>query len=424
MDSTKIIDNMSAALAAESNASRALTPARLLLQAMIEGRVILHEEWHSLDEVAQRQILEAATTEELLPRLAEARLLTDYQAGRVLAGGMNHLVFGNYRILDRIGCGGMGVVYRGEHVLMRRPVALKVLQTPPEQGDILLKRFFAEMRVLARVQHPNIVGALDAGVRLAGEHETQNFHYLVMEYVIGTNLEQMVESAPLSVSHACELIYQMASALDETHRHDLIHRDIKPSNILETPDGVGKLLDFGLALHFGRRRLTNPGTLLGTLSYMAPEQAADSANVDIRADIYGLGATLYFSSHRQAPVQLARHLDASGRGSAHATPTGRAGPAADVPVELETVIRRMMAHQTREPLSDAAVGDARFVAFRYSRGQLRLAAGQERLVHHAPRCQRPDADAARGAAHSDRGRRSAGAPRLQDFSASRGFRVP
>src|SRR5262249_46262769 len=147
------------------------------------------------------------------------------------------------------------------------------------------------------------VAALDAGTPPPAPHETQSLHYLVMEYVVGANLERMVEKAPLSVSHASELIYQMASALEETHRHKLIHRDIKPSNILETTEGVGQLLDFGLAMHFGRRLLTDPGTLLGTLSYMAPEQVADSGAVDIRADIYGLGATLYFSLTGKSPFQ-------------------------------------------------------------------------------------------------------------------------
>ena len=103
------------------------------------------------------------------------------------------------------------------------------------------------------------------------------------------------------MARACDLIYQIAGALEETHRCHLIHRDIKPSNILVTEDDVAKLLDFGLALHFGRRRLTNPGTLLGTLSYMAPEQAVDSGNVDIRADIFGLGATLFFGLTGQPP---------------------------------------------------------------------------------------------------------------------------
>ena len=345
MDSTRIIDTTLGVHEAAKSGSTALTPARALLQGLIDRSVILLEEWQSLDESVRQQILDATESETLLPRLAEARLLTEFQAGRIHAGGMSHLVFGNYRILDRIGAGGMGVVYRGEHILMRRPVAIKVLQTPPEQGEILLKRFFAEMRVLARVQHPNIVAALDAGVRLASDLDVQNFHYLVMEYVVGTNLEQMVEKAPLSVSHACELAYQMASALDETHRHELIHRDIKPSNILETPEGVAKLLDFGLALHFGRRRLTNPGTLLGTLSYMAPEQVADSTTVDIRADLYGLGATLYFgltgkppfNSHGPWTHQVAARLTQP--------PPDVRVLRGDVPAELEAVIRRMMAHE-------------------------------------------------------------------------------
>jgi response regulator RpfG family c-di-GMP phosphodiesterase len=326
----------------------AASPARSLLQGMLDCGVILQEEWQALDGGLRQTILETTSGEQLLPLLVEARLVTDYQAGRALAGGMHHLVLGNYRILDRIGSGGMGMVYRGEHRLMRRPVALKVVQVPPNQGEIVLKRFSAEMRVLARIQHPNIVGALDAGIRLAGAHETQNSHYLVMEYITGANLEQMVEKAPLSVAHACELMYQMASALDETHRHELIHRDIKPSNILETPDGIGKLLDFGLALHFGRRRLTDPGTLLGTLSYMAPEQVSDSASVDIRADIHGLGATLYYSLTGRPPFlsqgpwarQVAARLS-------EPPPDVRA-LRTDASPELAAVIRRMMAHQRED----------------------------------------------------------------------------
>lgn len=344
MDSDKIIEKPNAVFAPDAGGS----PARALLQQMIKSRVILIEEWHSLHEAAQREILTAKDAQELLPRLAQARLLTDFQAGRVLAGGMNQLVFGNYRILDRIGSGGMGVVYRGEHVLMRRPVALKVLQTPPEQSEILLKRFFAEMRVLARIQHPNIVGALDAGMRPAGEHDNRNYYYLVMEYVVGVDLERMVSKAPLSVSRACELIYQVASALDETHRHSLIHRDIKPSNILETPEGVGKLLDFGLALHFGRRRLTNPGTLLGTISFMAPEQVSDAGSVDIRADIYALGATLYFSLTGKAPFDSQGSLTQMVAARLTQPPPDVRALRPDVPTELDAVIRRMMAHQRED----------------------------------------------------------------------------
>ena len=235
-------------------------------------------------------------------------LLTDYQAARVLAGGgMHNLVFGNYRILERLGVGGMGVVYRGEHILMRRPVAIKVLQSSrrPRRGfaQALFDRNARarahpppEYRPRPRCGPPQARRPRNAHVALSGDGICRP----------APTSKTWSRDEPLSVARACDLIYQIAGALDETHRHHLIHRDIKPSNILVTEDNVAKLLDFGLALHFGRRRLTNPGTLLGTLSYMAPEQAVDSANVDIRADIFGLGATLYFGFDRASPPSRPR----------------------------------------------------------------------------------------------------------------------
>ena len=324
--------------------------ARGLLQRLIETGIILLEEWQALAEELRHRLLDAPTCEELLPLLTEANLLTSYQASRVLAGGMDQLVLGNYRILERIGVGGMGVVYRGEHMLMRRPVAIKALQVSTDDDEILLKRFFVEMRVLARMRHPNIVSALDAGRHKPAAHETGHMHYLVMEYITGKNIEDLAEQECLSVARACDLIYQIAGALEETHRCHLIHRDIKPSNILVTPDNVAKLLDFGLALHFGRRRLTHPGTLLGTMSYMAPEQAVDSANVDIRADIFGLGATLFFGLTGQAPFAAEGNLtqQIASRFTQPAPDVRR--HRADVPSELEAVIRRMMAHHRDDRL--------------------------------------------------------------------------
>src|SRR5262249_22305273 len=128
-----------------------------------------------------------------------------------------------------------------------------------------------------------------------------SLYYLVMELVPGVNLEKYVETeAPLAPARACALIYQVAAALTESHKHYLIHRDIKPSNIMVTPDGQAKLLDFGLARNF-RNHLTEPGTVLGTLEYMAPEQAADARAVDIRTDLYSLGGTLFWCLTRRPP---------------------------------------------------------------------------------------------------------------------------
>src|SRR5262249_54022240 len=155
-------------------------------------------------------------------------------------------------LVEEIGSGGAGVVYRAEHILLRRPVAIKVLRGIPDGDDTLLRRFFAEMRALARVRHPNVVWAPDSGTVNADNSADGVRHFLVMEYIAGANLESMAANNPMPIPQACELIFQIAGALDETHKLNLVHRDIKPSNILITPQGIAKLLDFGLALHFGR----------------------------------------------------------------------------------------------------------------------------------------------------------------------------
>ena len=325
-----------------------LTHGQVLLQHLFEAGVILMDDWQTLREDLRQVIRSAKTIDTLLPLLAESDLLTEYQASRVNAGDSHQLVLGNYRILDRIGSGGMAVVYRGEHSLLRRPVAIKVVQSPTGQDQIVLQRFFTEMRSLARIRHRNIVWALDAGTFKASGHGVHDLHFFVMEHIKGLNLEQLVANGPLSISQACDLIYQIASALDETHKLNLIHRDIKPSNILLAPDGTAKLLDFGLALHFGRRRLTMPGTLLGTLNYMAPEQVADAANVDIRADIYGLGATLYFCLTGNPPFPTHGHLTQQVASRLTQAPPELRAQRPEISADLESITRRMMAHHRDE----------------------------------------------------------------------------
>src|SRR5262249_17453908 len=165
----------------------------------------------------------------------------------------------------------------------------------------------------------------------------------VMEYVEGTDLEELVpKGGPLPVALACELAWQVASALSEAHAHGLVHRDIKPSNVLVTAGGEAKLLDFGLAQDF-RCRLTEPGVLMGTLDYMAPEQAHDAAKVDIRADLYGLGGVLYwcltgqppFPPQGPAPLEIARRLT-------QAPPSVRTRRP-EVPASLDAVLNRLLA---------------------------------------------------------------------------------
>jgi len=198
---------------------------------------------------------------------------------------------GSYRILGLLGAGGMGRVYRAEQTSLGRTVALKVL--PPEiAGEKeFVARFLREARLAATVRHPHMVEVIDANL----EPETGR-PYLAMEWVEGGSLREKIDrEGPLPESEAIHIAIAVADALAEAAKHRIIHRDIKPDNILLTAAGAPKLADLGLARQLGAdtTRLTVGGMALGTPAYMAPEQADDSRTVDARADLYGLGATLF-----------------------------------------------------------------------------------------------------------------------------------
>jgi response regulator RpfG family c-di-GMP phosphodiesterase/serine/threonine protein kinase len=320
-----------------------LSPGRQLLNRLRDEGVILAEEWDSLGSEHRERISQIPAKDHMVAALADAGLITEFQAGRILACGPHQLVFGNYRILERLGAGGMGVVYRGEHKLMRRPVAIKVLQTKVNREAAVLQRFFAETRALAMIRHPNIVWAFDAGSIRPDDNESLWWHYLVMEFLEGSDLEKAASLAPLAPTKACDIAYQIAGALDETHARGLIHRDIKPSNIIVSTDGVAKLLDFGLALHFRQRRVTDPGTLLGSISFMAPEQVTEPATVDNRADVFGLGATLYFCLTGRPPFANEGPMTHRIAARLKEPEVDLRGERSDIPVELVSVLRRMMA---------------------------------------------------------------------------------
>jgi response regulator RpfG family c-di-GMP phosphodiesterase len=313
-----------------------------LLKKILAMPLILPDDWANMP-VAQRQALQGcADPDELLELLEAESLLTKYQATRLRGGKATGLVLGNYCVLERIGSGGMSVVYRAEHIRMRHTVAVKVLSWGEDQDPALLSRFYAEMRAVARLRHPNIVAAIDAGETRGGLDEPI-LHYFVMEYVQGKSLEACVmENGPLSPARACQIIYQIATALEEAHKHNLVHRDIKPSNIQVTEDDQAKLLDFGLAMHF-RTRMTVPGTILGTIDFMAPEQARDATSVDVRADIYSLGATFFWCLTGQAPFPaqetLAQDLVARMTRVAPSVTSIQPG----ISIELDAVVARMMA---------------------------------------------------------------------------------
>jgi len=229
-------------------------------------------------------------------------LLTQFQAEQFLLGKWRRFTIGKYKVLERLGAGGMGSVYLCEHKLMRRRVAVKVLPTAKAEDASSLERFYREARAVAAMDHPNIVRAYDID-------QDDRLHFLVMEHVDGSSLQDIVKkSGPLEVLRAAHYIRQAARGLQHAHETaGLVHRDIKPGNILVDRNGVVKVLDMGLARFFHDEDdiLTKKydENVLGTADYLAPEQALDSHGVDIRADIYSLGATFYFCLTGRTPFQ-------------------------------------------------------------------------------------------------------------------------
>jgi putative two-component system response regulator len=292
--------------------------------------------------------LEAGELEPLLNVFKEEGLLNSYQIERLVAGQTFGLVLGNYRIVDRIGAGGMGVVYRAEHVHMKRVVALKVLAIEEDRESVFLQRFYGEMQAMAVLRHPNIVLAFDAGEVNFPNDLTKVLRYLVMEFVPGKDLEQVViDHGPMIPLRACDLVRQAASGLRHAHEHGLVHRDIKPSNLLLTGQDHVKILDFGLA-RLCRRRCTEAHSMLGTVDYMAPEQARDARSVDIRADIYALGGVLYFLLSGRTPFPGDRPALEELLARQHESPVPLRRHCPDLPLELEAIVCQMMARDPND----------------------------------------------------------------------------
>lgn len=230
----------------------------------------------------------------LLDRLVAEKFLTPFQADRLAIGKYKGFRLGSYVILDRLGSGGMGQVFLAEHANLRRRTAIKVLSTPVAEGEIARERFHREARAAATLDHPYIVRVFDL-------NQEGPLLYLVMEYVEGVTLQNLVQKhGPLTAQAAATYAWHTAVGLQHAHEKSLIHRDVKPGNILIDRAGVARLLDLGLVrdLESTDSRLTmqiGSRGVLGTVDYLAPEQAVDSSAVDGRADVYSLGATLYFA---------------------------------------------------------------------------------------------------------------------------------
>jgi serine/threonine protein kinase len=260
--------------------------------------------------------------------LVKAGKLTPYQAAAVYQKKSRGLLIGNYLILDKIGQGGMGMVFKARHRKLGRVGALKILPPSFARDTASVMRFRREFEAAGRLKHLNLVAAFEAD-------EDRGVHFLVMDYVQGINLDRVVgQQGPLSVSVAVDYLIQSARGLEAAHEKGIIHRDIKPGNLILDHGGAVRVLDLGLARivdannPFSKStagRLTQSGMYMGTIDYMAPEQAEDSHRVDHRADIYSLGCTLFFLL------------------------TGRE------PFAVGTILKRMVAHQERPAPSLRAV---------------------------------------------------------------------
>lgn len=276
----------------------------------------------------------------LAERMVQDGVLTRLQASQLLLGKYRgFLVAGKYKLLELLGSGGMGSVLLCEHVYMGRLVALKIL--PINANDPgAVERFYREARAIAALDHPNIVRAYDVD-------RNDKVHFLVMEYVDGISLHQLVKRhGPLDIRRAAHYISQTAAGLEHAHSCGWVHRDIKPGNLLLNRQGIVKILDMGLARFFQERyeltREYDENAVIGTADYISPEQATAPHEVDIRSDIYSLGATFYFLLTGRAPFEEGTVAQKLLWHQVRKPPPLRS-LRPDVPPEMEAVVEKMLA---------------------------------------------------------------------------------
>ena len=295
-----------------------------------------------------------STAEEYAKVLVREKLLTAYQAQSIYKGRGRQLILGNYVILDKIGEGGMGLVLKAEHKRMKRVVALKVLSPSVSKSQELTARFQREVRAAARLDHPNIVTAFDAD-------EAGKTHFFVMQYVDGVDLASRVKKkGPFAIDKAVDCIKQAAAGLQYAHEQGIVHRDIKPGNLLLDSTGTVKILDMGLARMDStgdgtQAELTSTGAVMGTVDYMAPEQALSTKSADARSDVYSLGITLWYLITGR-PAYHGDSLMARLLAHRESEIPSLSAVRAEAPPTLDAVFRKMVAKNPEDrPQTMAAV---------------------------------------------------------------------
>ncbi|MBM4072316.1 MAG: hypothetical protein FJ271_25820 [Planctomycetes bacterium] len=321
-------------------------PLEALQRALVDASLLSAAELRST--LRQRQGATPLTATAMVQELLRLNKLTAYQLRLVLEGRGSELILGKYLLQEPIGAGGMGQVYRARHRQMDRIVAVKVLPRSVVDSPQAVDRFQREMRALARLNHPNIVAAYDADA-------ADGRHFLVMQCVAGKDLSSLVRGhGPLPCRQAMACVIQAARGLDYAHKQGIVHRDIKPGNLIMDVQGTVKVLDLGLARirrddHNPRSvssQLTEHGMVMGTVDYMAPEQALDTHAADQRADIYSLGCTLHFLLTGKPPFQGQTLVARMIAHREQAIPSLR--QRLDVPECLDVVFGRMMAKKPED----------------------------------------------------------------------------
>jgi serine/threonine protein kinase len=329
------------------------------LQNLLISRLLTNQQLSLVIE----KLGQVQATREMAKTLVSWNLLTRFQAKMLLLGRNSGFFLGPYRILDQLGQGGMGRVYKAMHQTMNRVVALKVLAPQMVNTARARQLFLREVQAAAQLSHPNIVMAFDA-------NHTEGRHYLAMEYVDGPNLERYVKKRGcLPVGLACEIIFQAANGLHYAFEKGMVHRDIKPANLLlqhepGTETIQVKILDFGLArLQHAEKQTTSTivvkeNTVMGTPDFLSPEQSKDLHEVDIRSDLYSLGCTFYYLLSGTVPYPGGKTVDKLIRHhSEPARPIEELRP--DVPKKIANIVRKLMAKkaedrfQTPDELMDA-----------------------------------------------------------------------
>jgi serine/threonine-protein kinase len=284
----------------------------------------------------------------LADRLVEERILTEYQVARFLKNKSHGLVVGRYIILDRLGSGSMGRVFKAHHLMMDRVVALKIIAPEIVSNERVVARFQREMKLVGRLDHPNVVRAFDAD-------QMNRVLYIVMEYVSGESLGRRLRKGVIPPAEMVAYAAQAALGLGHAHAQGIVHRDIKPSNLLLTEDRKVKVLDLGLGVLMEADEqstfATADGIAVGTVDYMSPEQAC-GRDVDGRSDLFSLGCAMYHLIAGRLPFPGDSPIERLGkRLSGQPIPITKHLP--DLPSGLVQIIDKLLAHKPEDRFQKA-----------------------------------------------------------------------